>query len=672
MSAASLIAAQQEFTVHLPAVEKAARWAFGRGRRLRRQDYEEVLAEVCAAAWSAWVGLLRRGKDPVQVGVHGIANNAVRYVRNGRRVANRSGGRGAMDVYHPEAQKDRGFRVINPDSLDETVDGSPPGVWTNSCTPADEACFRVDYAAVARDPVTPAAADRRAADRGAWDPRGGAGDGRDAGRDQPGAVLVARELADVPGRGAGDARLTPRRLVTDERRSARPPVLDRHRVRPAGWTDRSADADRSIRVRSRPSSDQASTSGRAVAARSQEFAGAGPRPDRRGCMIEPLSRGPVACGDVGSRRSPAPGAADRSRPSSSRFTHRVHEAARLRGGRLSSFPGGSMPTLLDHLDTEPRGEPEPPRHDQRRRAAPDHHGRLPGRLHLVGRPATLTAEQKAQAAQAFDAEGQFLSAGKKLLDTKHTAFRAVTAIRTKISDYWKGLSLPFPEPGVRLIKLEAVESFDRQMADYKAELDDAVANLDRHFDELKRSAARRLGSLFNAVRLPRDADRASSASRGTSPPSSRPTTWSSSRPISTSASRSGSGPGSRRPSGWPSRRSSISSPRLVNHLTERITGTNEDGSPKVFRDSAVDNLTDFFERFRSLNVRSQPAARRAGRPGPAGRAERRGPGPARQRGPRAARWPRSSRGCRRRWTPCSWTGRGGGSSATRRHRGPSS
>jgi hypothetical protein len=44
--------------------------------------------------------------------------------------------------------------------------------------------------------------------------------------------------------------------------------------------------------------------------------------------------------------------------------------------------------------------------------------------------------------------------------------------------------------------------------------------------------------------------------------------------------------------------------RLVSHLTERITGTNEDGSQKVFRDSAVDNLWDFFERFRSLNVRS--------------------------------------------------------------------
>ena len=44
--------------------------------------------------------------------------------------------------------------------------------------------------------------------------------------------------------------------------------------------------------------------------------------------------------------------------------------------------------------------------------------------------------------------------------------------------------------------------------------------------------------------------------------------------------------------------------KLVAHLTERITGTNEDGSPKVFRDSAVGNLCEFFARFRDLNVSS--------------------------------------------------------------------
>ena len=51
---------------------------------------------------------------------------------------------------------------------------------------------------------------------------------------------------------------------------------------------------------------------------------------------------------------------------------------------------------------------------------------------------TLTPEQKARAAEAFDAEGQFLSAGKKLLDTRHPAFRAVTAVRGKIDALLEG------------------------------------------------------------------------------------------------------------------------------------------------------------------------------------------------------------------------------------------
>jgi hypothetical protein len=215
----------------------------------------------------------------------------------------------------------------------------------------------------------------------------------------------------------------------------------------------------------------------------------------------------------------------------------------------------------------------------------------------------LTADQKAQAAQAFDAEGQFLSAGKKLLDTKHTAFRAVTAIRTKISDYWKGLSLQFPEPGVRLIKLDAVEDFDRQMADYRAELDDAVANLDRHFDELKRAAAQRLGSLFNPSDYPETLIGLFGVSYDF--PSIEPPDY-----LVQLA-----------PELYQREQERVRArfeeavrlaeqafledfARLVSHLTERITGTNEDGTQKVFRDSAVDNLWDFFERFRSLNVRS--------------------------------------------------------------------
>jgi hypothetical protein len=43
--------------------------------------------------------------------------------------------------------------------------------------------------------------------------------------------------------------------------------------------------------------------------------------------------------------------------------------------------------------------------------------------------------------------------------------------------------------------------------------------------------------------------------------------------------------------------------KLVSHLTERLSGS-DDGKSKIFRDSAVENLTEFFQRFRQLNVRS--------------------------------------------------------------------
>ena len=135
MSALSSTHAQQQFTGHLSAVEDAARYAF-RGRR--RQDREEAVAEATAAAWSAWHGLIRKGKDPLAVGVTGIANNAVRYVRNGRRIGNTTCGRGAMDIFPqgPEGPRLQGRqsrlqRPVHPRFAGRDVEGvaglRPPG-----------------------------------------------------------------------------------------------------------------------------------------------------------------------------------------------------------------------------------------------------------------------------------------------------------------------------------------------------------------------------------------------------------------------------------------------------------------------------------------------------------------------------------------------------------------
>ena len=216
---------------------------------------------------------------------------------------------------------------------------------------------------------------------------------------------------------------------------------------------------------------------------------------------------------------------------------------------------------------------------------------------------SLTAEQKAQAAQAFDAEGGFLSAGKRLLDTRAPAFRAVTAIRTKITDYWKGLSLPFPEAGIRLIRLDGIESFDRTMTDYKSELEDAVANLDCHFGELKQAAAVRLGSLFN----PSDYPGSLRGLFGVSwdyPAIDPPEYLVQLAPDLYAQEQSRVRARFEEAVRLAEQAFLEDFARLVSHLTERITGANDDGSPKVFRDSAIQNLDEFFDRFRSLNVRS--------------------------------------------------------------------
>jgi hypothetical protein len=262
-----------------------------------------------------------------------------------------------------------------------------------------------------------------------------------------------------------------------------------------------------------------------------------------------------------------------------------------------------MPTLLDNIEA-------PPAEARIRTATNSPAERLRTTMTAVrlaftwwGIQRALTADQKAQAAQAFDAEGGFLSAGKKLLDTKAPVFRAVTAIRTKISDYWKGLSLPFPEPGVRLIKLEAIDDFDRTLADYRAELDDAVAELDRHFDELKRAAAQRLGSLFNPSDYP-ETLRGLFGVAWDYPSVDPPEYLVRLAPDLYAREQERVRARFEEAVRLAEQAFLEEFARVVNHLSERISGTNDDGTPKVFRDSAIENLDTFFERFRSLNVRS--------------------------------------------------------------------
>jgi hypothetical protein len=223
-------------------------------------------------------------------------------------------------------------------------------------------------------------------------------------------------------------------------------------------------------------------------------------------------------------------------------------------------------------------------------------------LSWLGTRKTLTADQKAQAADTFGAEGEFLSAGKKLLDTKHPAFKAVTAVKGRIVSYWKSLSLPYPEPGIRLIRQDRIDTLDVQMGEFRTELDEAVLRLDEHYAELKSAARDRLGSLYNPTDYPESLLGLFQVSwdfPSVEPPDYlqqlHPDLYQ--QECERVAARFDEAVRLAEQAFMEELQ------QLVAHLTERLTGQS-DGQPKTFRNSAVNNLTEFFDRFRQLNVRS--------------------------------------------------------------------
>lgn len=215
---------------------------------------------------------------------------------------------------------------------------------------------------------------------------------------------------------------------------------------------------------------------------------------------------------------------------------------------------------------------------------------------------SLSAEQKAQAAESFGAEGDCLSAAKRLLDTKHPAFKAVAAVKNKATGFWKSLSLPYPESGIRLIRQDRVEPFDIQMNWFQQELTNAVDALDDRYHELQAAARRRLGSLYAAADYPESLR--GLFSMDWEFPSVEPPDYLmrlNPKLYEEECQRVAARFDEAVQLAEHTFVDELS--KLVSHLTERLTGQ-ADGKPKVFRDSAIENLTGFFERFRQLNIRS--------------------------------------------------------------------
>jgi hypothetical protein len=217
---------------------------------------------------------------------------------------------------------------------------------------------------------------------------------------------------------------------------------------------------------------------------------------------------------------------------------------------------------------------------------------------------TLAPEQRTTAARAFHADRELLTASKLILDTKNPAYRAVAAVRSEASGYWRTVTLPFPEAGIRLLPQNSLGLFAQTMQTYRERLQEAARELSSQYDTIKSEAQRRLGSLFNPADYPSTLDGLFDLE--VSYPTIEPPQYLVSlHPEVFQQEQARVRERFESAVELAEQAFAVELQRLTAHLAERLTGLS-DGQPKVFRDSAVENLRDFFERFRRLNIRSSP------------------------------------------------------------------
>ena len=129
------------FLTMLPQIRRQALAAF---RNQRYEVREELIQEVIANSYRAWVLLVRRGKESV-VYPTPLAQFAIRQVRGGRRVGGRLN---LHDILSPQARRHYGITT-------ERIDRRDPqnGVWNEQLVedrkagPAETAAARLDLTA---------------------------------------------------------------------------------------------------------------------------------------------------------------------------------------------------------------------------------------------------------------------------------------------------------------------------------------------------------------------------------------------------------------------------------------------------------------------------------------------------------------------------------------------
>ncbi len=220
-------------------------------------------------------------------------------------------------------------------------------------------------------------------------------------------------------------------------------------------------------------------------------------------------------------------------------------------------------------------------------------------VNWIGNQRKATDAQKMTAAETFDADAKYVSLSKKLMDTKEPAYRKLVEIRGKMEFLWRIMSIPYPEPGIRLMKRSKLSNFGDRMEAYSVELEQAVDEFDRRLPGIVEMQRKRLGDLFNEKDYPASIKglckvqwypvsiTAPEYLRTLDPALYQQTVERAKNTLRESIMLT-------------EQAFAAELAKMLDHAVERLSGA-EDGTPKVFRNTVITNITEFFDRFTDLN-----------------------------------------------------------------------
>jgi hypothetical protein len=218
-------------------------------------------------------------------------------------------------------------------------------------------------------------------------------------------------------------------------------------------------------------------------------------------------------------------------------------------------------------------------------------------FHWWGQRRQVEKSIRSQMASAVEADPDSISATKRLYNPKIKAIAEINQLKTAIGEYWELSTRPWPDPGIRLLLRTDLEAFEAKMQESAIAIQEAAHGVQEARPEIIADARQRLRGAFSEGNYPLDLASLFSiewAYPSIDPPHDLPEQVYAQQKQAVEAKL-------QEAVALAEQAFLKELSELVQTLHDRLT-PGPDGQKKVFRDSAVNNVVGFFDRFKKLHV----------------------------------------------------------------------